>query len=194
MEYVGHEPAKSPSRSNERNLLERFKNGDQAAFPALMKPFLSGLTALARRHCRDPHWAEDLVQETLVRALRGLPGFRGDSSLRTWLFRILVRLAAEPRRWQRNEPAQALGELEVPDTLGAMPLENVMARELKDRVEEAMERLTHRQRTALHLRAAEGMDYATISSILNCTTVAARMHVLEARRKVLARVKEHLDP
>ena len=57
-----------------------------------------------------------------------------------------------------------------------------------------MERLTWRQRTALHLRAVEGLDYAAISSVLACSAVAARMHVLEARRKVMARVKEHLDP
>ena len=63
-----------------------------------------------------------------------------------------------------------------------------------DRIEEAMERLTNRQRTALHLRAAEGMDYAAISTVLGCSSPAARMHVLEARRKILDRVKEHLDP
>ena len=57
-----------------------------------------------------------------------------------------------------------------------------------------MERLTVRQRTALHLRAVEGMDYAAISVVLQCTPVAARMHVLQARRKVMARVQEHLDP
>ena len=72
-------------------------------------------------------------------------------------------------------------------------LDSDRLRELQDRLDEAMERLTHRQRTALHLRAVEGMDYATISGVLNCSTTAARMHVLEARRKVLARLKEHID-
>ena len=61
-------------------------------------------------------------------------------------------------------------------------------------IDEAMERLTTRQRTALHLRAAEGLDYATIGNVLGCTPVAARMHVLAARRHVLARLQEHLEP
>lgn len=194
MERVGHKPRQSQVSATERHWLERFRGGDQAAFQPLVKPLLPGLMALARRHCRDPHWAEDLVQETLVRALRGLEGFRGDASLRTWMFRILIRLASEPQRWQRTEKAQSLGLIEVPDTLESLPLDDAMARELQDRIEEAMERLTHRQRTALHLRAVEGMDYATIATVLACTAVAARMHVLEARRKVMARVKEHLDP
>ncbi|MGK0350751.1 MAG: RNA polymerase sigma-70 factor (ECF subfamily), partial [Planctomycetota bacterium] len=146
------------------------------------------------RYCRDPHWAEDLVQETLVRAFRGLPNFRAESALRTWLFRILVRLACEPARWQRSMPAESLGDMDVPDHYDGNNAEQVaIARELQDRLDEAMERLTHRQRTALHLRAVEGMDYATISGVLNCSATAARMHVLEARRKVLARVKEHID-
>jgi RNA polymerase sigma-70 factor (ECF subfamily) len=177
----------------ERHWLGRCQQGDGAAFQPLMRPYLAGLLALARRHCRDPHWAEDLVQETLVRAFRGLPTFRGDSALRTWLFKILVRLAADPARWRRADTTQTL-EIDVPDHVDAAAEHSAMARELQDRLDEAMERLTMRQRTALHLRAVEGMDYAGIGAVLACTAVAARMQVLAARRKVLQRVREHLDP
>lgn len=183
----------SAGADQERQLLSRCRDGDQAAFQQLFRPHLPGLLSLAKRHCRDPHWAEDLVQETLVRAFRGLSGFRGDSALRTWLFRILVRLAAEPRRWRRAPPGETLATVDVPDGVGDRAEQDAMARELQHRLDEAMERLTHRQRTALHLRAVEGLDYAAISGILACSPVAARMHVLEARRKVLARVKEHLE-
>ena len=155
---------------------------------------MTSLMGLARRHCRDPHWAEDLIQETLLKAYKGLARFRGDSALRTWLFRILVRLASEPARWQRKMPTQPLSEIDVPDHFdGKQAEQSAIGRELKDRIEEAMERLTERQSTALHLRAVEGMDYASISEVMGCSSAAARMHVLEARNKVLARVKEHLD-
>ena len=190
-------PRPSPARAvtdQERRWLDRCRAGDRAASQHLLRPHVAGLLALAKRYCRDAHWAEDLVQETLVRAFRGLPGFRGDSALRTWLFRILVRLASEPQRWQRSMPAEPLGDLDVPDHLDARAEQDAIARELQHRLDEAMERLTERQRTALHLRAVEGMDYAAISAVLLCSPTAARMHVLEARRKVLARVKEHLDP
>ena len=66
----------SPLRTAERELLQRCQAGDASAFAPLLRPHLDALLALAQRHCRDPHWAEDLVQETLVRAFRGLAGFR----------------------------------------------------------------------------------------------------------------------
>ncbi len=190
---VDDRPRPSALSEAERQLLSRCQNGDRQAFQSLLRPHLQGLLALAQRHCRDPHWAEDLVQETLVRAFRGIATFRGDAAFRTWVYRILVRLAAEPRRWQRGADTERL-DRDVPDHLDAPAVHDAIARELQDRLDEAMERLTARQRTALHLRAVEGMDYAVIAEVLACTPVAARMHVLEARRKVMARLKEHLDP
>lgn len=187
-------PSGPTGNDTERHLLARCRAGDAAAFQPLLRPHLAALLALAKRHCRDPHWAEDLVQETLVRAFRSLPAFRGDAALRTWLFRILVRLATEPERWRRGQTTEPLGEAEVPDHFDARAEHDAIARELQDRLDEAMERLTARQRTALHLRAVEGMDYAAIGAVLACTAVAARMHVLEARRKVMARLREHLEP
>lgn len=191
---LGNQPRQSTTRDQELHWLARCRTGDQSAFHNLLRPHLTGLLTLARRYCRDAHWAEDLVQETLVRAFKGLQNFRGESALRTWLYRILVRLASEPQRWQRAMPTQTINQVEVPDTCGNVAEQDAIARELQDRIEEAMERLTNRQRTALHLRAAEGMDYAAISTVLGCSSPAARMHVLEARRKILDRVKEHLDP
>ena len=190
---VGERPRTSQPTDAERQWLGRCQAGDASAFQPLMHPLLPGLLALARRQCRDPHWAEDLVQETLVRAFQALPAFRGESALRTWVFRILIRLAAEPRRWRRGSATESL-EVDVPDHLDAPMVHDAMARELQHRLDEAMERLTLRQRTALHLRAVEGMDYAAIAQVMGCSAVAARMQVLEARRHVMQRVKEHLDP
>ncbi|HEB53008.1 MAG TPA: sigma-70 family RNA polymerase sigma factor [bacterium] len=193
--HVDRRPRPGTVTDQERHWLARCREGDQAAFQHLLRPHLPGLLALARRHCRDPHWAEDLVQETLVRAFKGLKSFRGDAALRTWLFRILVRLATEPHRWQRTLPGEALQDMDIPDHYdGDRAAEDAIARELQHRLDEAMERLTFRQRTALHLRAVEGLDYTAIGNVLACSTTAARMHVLEARRKVLARIREHLDP
>ena len=124
---------------------------------------------------------------------RGLPGFRGDASLRTWLFRIVMRLAAEPARPARRSGAVAL-DPEIPDTIGPAPDAAVLGRELRDRLEEAMERLPTRQRSALHLRAAEGLDYERIGRVLECSAGAARMLVLEARRRIIARMGGYLDP
>lgn len=177
----------------ERAALDRFRAGERRrSFQDLLRPQLGPLKALATRITGESHWAEDLVQETLVRAYRGLDRFRGDSGLRTWLFRILVRLSKEPGRWRRGERAGSL-DVEIPDALGPSPEDQLVERELRDRLEESLERLTPRQRAAFHLRAVEGMDYRAIAGALDCTAVAARMLVLGARRKVMARLGRHLE-
>lgn len=187
-----HETARMTA--DEQALLTRLRAGDPAAFQTLLRPQLPSLLALARRMVGDEHWAEDLVQEALVRALRGLPRFEGRSSLRSWLLRIVVRLASEPQRWQRRQRTVSLDEVDIPDHLGPAPDLPARERELCERLAEAMERLTARQRTALHLRAAEGLDYATIAEIMASTPAAARMLVMDARRRVRARLGRHLLP
>ncbi len=177
----------------EQQLLHRLRAGDTSAFQILVRPHLGALLALSRRLTGDTHWAEDQVQETLVRAFEGRAGFRGDASLRTWLFRIQLRLAQDPRRFGKREPGGALQHVEVPDQLVELPEEHTLRRELGDRLAEAMERLTLRQRTALHLRAVEGLDYRAIADVLGSSRAAARMLVLAARRKVLARMGRYLD-
>ncbi len=190
---VGEPSERHHGNELELRWLTAFRNGDTAAFQPLVRPHLPALVALARRHCRDHHWADDLVQETLVRAFRGLGSFRGDAALRTWLFRILVRLASEPSRWRRGERAVPL-ELDVPDQLDEPALHGAIEHELSQQLDAAIERLPARQRAALHLRAVEGMDYAAIAAVLECSAAAARMLVLEARRKLLQRLGRLLEP
>ena len=96
------DPAIRPSAAHaaEAELLARVRAGEPGLFDPLLRPHVPALLALARR-LAGPQWAEDLLQEVLIRAYRGLPGFRGESSLRTWLFRITSLLASEPFRWRR---------------------------------------------------------------------------------------------
>ena len=102
---VTQTPATGPTTPEERQLLDALRDGEHSAFQGLVRPHLASLLALGRRLTGDHQWAEDLTQETLVRAYRGIAGFRGDASLRTWLFRIQIRLASEPARWRRCDRA-----------------------------------------------------------------------------------------
>lgn len=186
------EPA--PALAGEARLLERFRAGDRSVFRPLVTPHLGAMLSLARRLTGDEHWAEDLTQETLVRAFRALGELRDTRALRAWLLRILARLAGEPRRWRKRDRARSLASVEVPDRLHGDPAATAYERELRERLEEALERLTPRQRAALHLRAAEGLDYATIAGILGGSRAGARMLVLAARRRILDRMGRHLEP
>ena len=82
----------------------------------------------------------------------------------------------------------------VPDVLTLGPEDSSRERELAERLDEAMERLTTKQRSALHLRAVEGLDYRHIAQVLGGTETAARMLVLAARKHVMHRMGRHLEP
>ena len=167
--------------------------GDRQAFDRLVRPMLGNLLALARRIDRTGR-GEELLQETLIRAHRGLSGFRGDASFRSWLVAILYRLAAEPKRYAGPAPlpGQVDWQTRIPDRLGGDPGETATTRDLLERVEAAMERLPVRQRTALHLRAVEGWSYVEIARTLQTSEGATRNVVLEARRKLRQRLGDEL--
>ena len=130
----------------------------------------------------------------MLTACRSVQGFRGDAAVRTWLFRILVRLGSDPSRYHRGQPPTTLAEpVDVPDTFTPDPPHASLARELRHRLDEAVERLPERQRAALHLRAVEGMDYAGIGAVLACTAGAARMLVLAARKSLRHRLGAYLE-
>jgi RNA polymerase sigma-70 factor (ECF subfamily) len=187
----------------EADLLGSFRNGDALAFDRLLRPHMTSLLALATR-LAGTSWAEDLLQESLLRAYKGLHQFRGDSRLRTWLFRIVIRLASEPHRWRRDHRqlddggnvARGVGTEPIEEVPDRLPSPEVAAREreLRERLDEALERLSTKQRTALHLRAVEGLDYRAIADCMESTAEAARRLVLMARRALMVRLGPHLQP
>jgi len=177
-------------------LVQLLQTGDRQAFQGAVRPLLGALLSLARRWTQDIHTANDLLQETLTQAYASIHTYKGEASLRNWLFRIEARLARRPARWQRGDhrSTQVPEDLEIPDHLSEDPAQQTRERELADRLAEAMERLTPRQRTALHLRAVEGLDYQMIADILDSSVAAARMLVLAARKSVMKRMGRHLRP
>jgi len=181
--------------AEEREALHLARAGDAMALQLLLRRHVAPLLAFARRLVHgDHHRAEDLAQETLLAACRGLAGFRGDAPVRTWLFRILVRLGNAPGRVVRGRvPKGTVEPAEVPDSFAPEPAHASLARELRARLDEALERLPARQRTALHLRAVEGMGYDAIAEVLGGTAGGARMLVLAARRTLRERLGDYLE-
>ena len=170
--------------------LEKARTGDPVAFDRLVRPLLGNLLALSRR-IAPTGLAEDLLQDALLRAFRGIGKFRGTTSFRSWLVSILFHRASDLRRNASNchlgvKPLEAADW--IADGMDKDPLQQVSARDILHRVEEAMERLPARQRMALHLRAVEGFSYAEIAQVLETSLGQCRNHVLLARRKLRERL------
>ena len=164
------------------DLVARWKAGDQRAATQLVERhadavsrFVASLGAL--------HDAEDVVQETFVRAFGSIDGFRGDSSLRTWLFTIERRLLLDRRRTEKRR-RETIGVEEHEAVSEFDALDGVVAAETERRVREAVERLTPTQREVFTLRVTEGLSYREIADIVGSTEGAARVHYHNAMRAV----------
>jgi len=131
---------------------------------------------------------EEVVQDTFVRAFGSFEAFRGESSLRTWLFTIATRLLLDRRRAERRQPVLSpVGERDAVTEYDA--LDGLVASEAEVRVQAAMARLTPMQRDVFRLRIGEGASYRDIAGLVGTTEGAARVHYHNAMRAV----KEYLS-
>lgn len=162
-------------------LLALMRRGEPAAFAVLMRQNNRRLYRLARSIVRDESEAEDVVQETYVRALAHLDEFRGEASLTTWLARIAANEALG--RLRRRRPtvdlAQAENVVALPGVGATINPENVAARrEIRRVIERAVDALPANFRTVFMLRAVEQMSIDETASLLGISaeTVKTRFH------------------
>lgn len=171
----------------DRALIERWKAGDERAATSIVERHATALARFAVRLGMG-HEAEELVQDTFVRAFGALEAFRAESSLRTWLFTIQRRLVIDRRR----SAARRGTEVEVDDAhtaTGYDALDTLLADEMSVRLAKAIGALTRMQREVFTLRVQDGRSYKEIAGILDTSEGAARVHYHNAMRAV----KEFLD-
>lgn len=157
-------------------LVARAREGDHDAVDTLVARHLDAVFQVTLRTIGDRALAEDAAQEAWILALRGLPGFRGDASFKTWLLRIAFNAAHSTirRRGRRRESALTSAEW-VPDE-GTDPEGETMLRAEGERVERVLEALPEKQRLAVSLRVYQGLSYREIGDIIDCSEASARVN------------------
>jgi RNA polymerase sigma-70 factor (ECF subfamily) len=166
----------------ERELLRAWQTGDEAALEQLISQHqrpLFGLCYGILRHAED---AEDAVQETFLRALRGLPEFRGQAAFRTWLFRIAVNLCLNRKRDRR--PTDPWDEERLPPLTETGSPETIALRHL--RMLEALGSLLPRHRAILLLKEREGWSVAEIAAALGWKAKRVENELSRARLALAA--------
>ena len=146
---------------------------------------VSGADALARFavSAGERGEIEELVQDTFVRAFGSLESFRGESSLRTWLFTIERRLMLDRRRTERRE--RFMVEVQPGDaTTEHDALDFIVADEVESRVRMAVDILSPMQREVFTMRVEQGLSYKEIAEIVGTTDGAARVHYHNAMKAV----------
>lgn len=180
----------------DRELVERARAGERAAFDLLVERYQRRLLRLVLRLLRDQAEAEDVVQETFLRAYRALPRFRGEAAFFTWLYRIAVNGArnAIARRRLRSG-AHGMAPVQVPAPLPEIgtPESMLLSKQVMRAIDAALEALPLELRTAIVLREIEGLSYEEIAQIMECPLGTVRSRIFRAREAIARRLRPLLD-
>jgi RNA polymerase sigma-70 factor (ECF subfamily) len=193
-------------------LLERLRAGDEAAFMELVERHHGALVRLARSFVSSQAVAEEVAQETWLGVLNGLDRFEGRSSLKTWIFRILVnRAKTRGQRESRSVPFSALDDPEgggpsvdpdrfaeagawssPPRAWEGEPVDRLLAGEARGVIDDAIAKLPPAQRSVITLRDLEGLDAGETCDLLDLTDGNQRVLLHRARSAVRQALEEYL--
>jgi RNA polymerase sigma-70 factor (ECF subfamily) len=186
--------AKTPpgDAAEDRRLLAAARGGDRRALELVTRRVSGSLYRFSRGFCRDPHDAEDVMQDVLVALVSSLGSFRGDASLSSWTYVVARNACARRRRRARHhalEDGNGEAMLAVPDP-GAEPDRAAERHELREALEEAIAALPATLRDALVLRDVEGLPAAEVARLLDVGERAVKSRLHRAR----ARLRDALAP
>jgi len=171
---------------DEPDLIQLAQAGDRAAQAALVERYWDRLYRWLYHLTHDGHTAEDLTQDTFLKALAHLQRFEPGTNFAAWLFRIGHNNYANHYR-SRGRQREALSEDLADRAFG--PVEEAVSREALRELALAIERVPVDLRSALLLRIEEGLSFRQIAEILGLTEETARWRVFKARQKLLQALK-----
>lgn len=198
--------------------LQALRRGDENAFKDLVRACNPTLLRLALIYSPTRAIAEETVQETWIAVLRGLSGFQGHSTLRTWICRILINIAQRrsatetrslpfsslaesddgepsvpPERFLRSGPY--IGHWAIPpNDWSGVPEHRLLSRELRDVVAQEISRLSHTQRAVITMRDVEGWSTDEVCETLGIEHGNVRVALHRARSRVRAALERYLSP
>jgi RNA polymerase sigma-70 factor, ECF subfamily len=177
---------------SDASLVQRAQAGDREAFRVLVERHSRGVFRLAWRLTGNEHDADEVVQESFIRAHRQLPAFEARASFSTWMYRIASNCAVDLLRARRraHDPLETGGEesSRVPAALTTAASQDrvVLSGEIQTRLRDAMTQLSDRERMAFVLRHIDGLSIDEISRQMNLKTNATKHSIFRAVRKLRA--------
>jgi RNA polymerase sigma-70 factor (ECF subfamily) len=205
------------ARQDDERLIAALRRGDADAFATLVDRHSTAMVGVAMAYVPSRAVAEDAVQEAWIAVIRGIDGFEGRSSLKTWIFRILTNVAMRSgAREKRSMPFSALAEAEnsaepsvdperflpadhelfpghwvIAPTRWPQPEEGLLAGETREVIAAAIAELPVAQRTVIALRDVEGWSSEEVSEALEISAGNQRVLLHRARSRVRAAVERH---
>ncbi len=193
-----------PAASEDAILIQGLRQFSEQAYETLVSRFQEPVYNLVYRLLGNSPDASDVVQEVFLKVFRNIKHFRGDSSLRTWIYRIAVNEAHNHRRWfsrhrrqevgleDEREGCERIGEtLATPDS---SPFDYVFDREKHVMIEEALKRINPTFREAVVLRDISDLSYEEISDVLQVSLGTVKSRILRGREAMRQQLAGRLQP
>ncbi|HEU4509073.1 MAG TPA: sigma-70 family RNA polymerase sigma factor [Pyrinomonadaceae bacterium] len=191
--------------SAEAQFIERLKQGDAAAFETLVNERSGEIYGLLYRLTENGEEARDLTQETFLRAFQSIVNFRGESDLRTWIYRIAINQARNRWRWWRRRRRDVTFSIDAPDsnggpglsaslkaTSGSDPETDTLAHERERALKKALSSLRRVYREAVVLRDIEGFAYEEIAATLDISVGTVKSRLARGRQELRRKLEGSL--
>ena len=181
-------------------LVRRAKRGDYKAFDLLVLKYQSRIIGIAMKFVKDLQTAEDVAQESFIKAYQSLDSFREESAFYTWLYRITSNTAknyliSKKRKKELLETeilsSEEMDIFDIPG--GSSPEEILEANNLRELIFESLSNLPEDIRTAVSLREFEGLSYEEISEVLDCPIGTVRSRIFRGREIIQEKISPLLN-
>ena len=190
----------------ETQFIERLKRGDAAAFEILVNERSGEIFGLLYRLTENVEEARDLTQETFLRAFQSMGHFRGESDLRTWIYRIAINQARNRWRWWRRRRREATVSIDAPEIGGGRlglvatlkantirdPEQDALLSERERALKKALGTLKRVYREAVILRDIEGFAYEEIAATLDISVGTVKSRLARGRQELRRKLEGSL--
>jgi RNA polymerase sigma-70 factor (ECF subfamily) len=181
-------------------VVRRCQEGDAAAFQILVERYQHRALRLAYRYVRNQDDAQDIAQDAFVRVFRSIKDFRNESQFYTWFYRILVNLALDHIRQNKNQRTEfqdgiLLRSQSAVDaqTKKTNPREDLWSKQRREAIVSAIDALPPEQRTTVILREIDGLSYEEIAQVTKVPIGTVMSRLFYARRKLQEKLKEYVE-
>jgi len=183
---------KKYSEQSDEDLVLLVQQGDKSAFDFLVLKYQHRIIQLVNGYIKDPAEAQDVAQESFIKAYRALGSFRGEAAFYTWLYRIAIntaknyRLARARRSASQEVDVQDAEAIENAPQLQGLdtPERLLLTQEMLDTIKVALSTLPEEMRIAIELREFDGMSYEEIAVAMDCPVGTVRSRIFRARATI----------
>ena len=186
---------------DDRVLVRQAQGGDYSAFDTLVQKYQERVYATIYHMTSNHEDANDLTQETFIKAYKALNSFKGDSSFFTWVYRIAVNKTINFLKGRKNKIHLSLNDLDFnaehdPEIVTFIsektPRRDMGLTELQQKLNEAMQKLSDVHRLVVTLHDVQGLSHEEISKIMDCNTGTVRSRLFYARQQLQGYLTEYL--